>query len=144
MTKTIVTKTIKAPPEVIFRALSDVALLPRVIPEVVKTELLSATKTGVGTRFRETRMTNGREMETVLEVTEFVQDERIRMVADSHGTVWDSVFTLKTDGWRTELQLVMEAKGYRLMAKIMNLLFQSLYRRGIERHLDAVRDYCES
>ena len=68
---------------------------------------LSEVRTGVGTRFRETRLMHGKERSTELEVTEYVENERVRMVADTDGTVWDSVFvvspvegkTLSTSRW---------------------------------------------
>ena len=92
MTRTIVARTIDAPVDVVFKAVSEVGNLPNTVPDIVKVEFLSDVKSGVGTRFRETRLMNGKESMTELEVTEFIDNEHVRMVADSHGTVWDSVF----------------------------------------------------
>ncbi len=38
---------------------------------------------------------DGKEAATELEVTEYVKNDRIRFAADSHRTVWDSLFTVK-------------------------------------------------
>ena len=103
MTRTIVSRTVDAPLDVVFKAVSDIGNLPSTVPDIVKVEFLSDVISGVGTRFRETRLMNGKESTTELEVTEFIDNERVRMVADSHGTVWDSVFTVKATGGQTEL-----------------------------------------
>ena len=86
MTTTTVTRTIDAPHARVFDAVANVENLPNVVPEVVEIELLSDDAPGVGTRFRETRMMNGKRTRTELEITESIAGERVRMVADSHGT----------------------------------------------------------
>ena len=78
----------------------------------MKFEFLSDTHTGVGTRFRETRVMKGKEQPTELEITEYIENERVRMVADSHGTVWDTVFSVALYGDGTRLTMVMDARAY--------------------------------
>ena len=103
MPQTIVTRTIDAPVDVVFEAVSEIGNLPNTVPDIVNVEFLSDVKSGVGTRFRETRLMKGKESTTDLEVTEFIDNEHVRMVADSHGTVWDSVFAVKATRGQTEL-----------------------------------------
>ena len=143
MTRTTVNRTINATPAVIFKAVSDINNLPQTVPDIVKVEFLSEVKSGVGTRFRETRLMNGKEARTELEVTEYVENERIRMVADSHGTIWDSIFTVKSAGEHTELTVTMDAKAHKFLPKLMNPLMKGLYKKGLEKHMDAVKTYCE-
>ncbi len=50
-----VTRTIGAPVGVVFRAITDVEILPDVVPDVLSTEFLSEIRSGAGTRFHETR-----------------------------------------------------------------------------------------
>jgi carbon monoxide dehydrogenase subunit G len=103
MSRMIVTRSIKAPLESVFRTVADINQFSEAIPHIVKVEFLSDAKTGVGTRFRETRLMNGKEMTTDLEVTEYVDNDRIRLVADSGGTIWDTLFTVRTEGEHTVL-----------------------------------------
>jgi hypothetical protein len=143
MTRTQVIRTIDAPLDAVFDTVAGIENLPTVIPDVIGIEFLSDSKAGVGTRFRETRTMNGKESVTELEVTECVQGERIRMVADSHGTIWDSVFTVRGAGARTELVLTMDARAKKLFASLLNPALKGLIKKGLEKHMDAVKEYCE-
>lgn len=143
MTRTTVTRSIDAAPEIVFRAVADVPHLPETVPDIVSVDLLSDVVSGVGTRFRETRLMHGREARTDLEVTEYVENERVRMVADSHGTTWDTLFTVRPAGARTDLEIRMDAKAHALLPRLMNPLMKGLIRKGLEKHADAVKDYCE-
>ena len=111
MTRTIVSRTVDTSLDVVFKAVSDIGNLPNTVPDILKVEFLSDLRSGVGTRFRETRLMKGKESTTELEVTEFIDNEHVRMVAESHGTVWDSVFAVKATGGQTELVLTMDAKA---------------------------------
>ena len=143
MTSVSVNRTINAPINKVFNAISNVGNLPDTNPDIVKVEFLSDIKSGLGTKFRETRMMNGKESKTELEVTKFNENSHIRMVADSHGTIWDSVFTVKPIGELTELKLTMDAKAQKLLPKLLNPLLKSLYKKGLEKHIDAVKSFCE-
>lgn len=143
MTRITVHRTIDASIQTIFRAVSDIDNLPNTTPDIKHIEYLTDMHSGVGTRFRETREMKGKSVVTELEVTEYVQDERIRMVADSHGTVWDSVFTVEPVGERARLTIAMDARAHKLLPKLMHPLLKGLYRKGMQGHVDAVREYCE-
>jgi hypothetical protein len=51
------TSTIEAPLEEVFETVADAEGFARAIPEILEVEFLSETRGGVGTRFRETRLT---------------------------------------------------------------------------------------
>lgn len=145
MTRVSVKRTIAAPPEVVFEAFANIENLPKMSPDIVRIEFLTDDRSGVGTRFRETRrMNNGKEMVTELEVTERVDNERARMVADSHGTVWDTTFTVKPIGNETEFAVIMDARAHELFPKLLNPLMKPMFKRGIEKYADDMRAYCES
>ena len=144
MTQITVQRTIDAPLGTVFRAVTEVENLPASIPDVVSVEFLSEARSGVGTRFRETRRMGKREMQTELEVTELVPNERARMVADSHGTVWDTLFTVRPAGDKTELEICMDARPHKLLPRLMNPLMKGVFRGGLQKHLDAVSAYCEA
>lgn len=75
---------------------------------------------------RETPKMGKREAPTVLEFTEYMKNKRLRMVSDAGGTVWDSLFKVTPvgDGWSMRLNLVMEARPYRLMARVLVTLMK--------------------
>ena len=95
MTSVTVSRTIRAPASTVFAAITTFEKLPDIVPDVTAVEVLTDHPTGLGSRIRETRLVGGKTDVTELEVTEFEENERIRMVADSHGTIWDSVFTVR-------------------------------------------------
>jgi carbon monoxide dehydrogenase subunit G len=140
----VVTRTIHVPVDVVFQTVADIRRFSQALPHVVKVEFLSEAKSGVGTRFRETRLMNGKEAVTELKVTEFVENDRVRLVADSHGTVWDTVFTVKPENERTLLTITMDARAYRLFARIINLLIGGMVKKGVERDMDLVKAFCEA
>jgi polyketide cyclase/dehydrase/lipid transport protein len=143
LTTVSVTKLINAPEEKVFMAVSDISNLPKTNPDIIKIEFQSDLKSGIGTKFRETRIMNRKESVTDLEVTEYEENSYIRMVADSHGTIWDSIFTIKMVGEQTELKLTMDAKSQKLLPKLLNPLFKGLYKKGLEKHMEAVKSFCE-
>ncbi len=138
-----VARTIQAPPEVVFQAVTDIGNLPATNPEILRVEFLSEQRAGAGARFRETRLMGRKEMDTELEMTEFSPPISARMVSDQGGTVWDTTFVVQPSSSGAELQIHMDARAHRLLAKIMNPLLQGLYRKGLQKHLDAVAAYCE-
>lgn len=139
-----VNRQISSPLENVFKTVADIRIFSEVLPHVVRYEFLTDIQLGVGARFRETRLMNGREAETELEVTEYVANDHVRMVADSHGAVWDTTFTVVDQSARTDLTVVMEARSYKLMSRIMNTIFKSVIARAVERDMDLVKSYCES
>ncbi|MFQ5350082.1 MAG: SRPBCC family protein [Thermoanaerobaculia bacterium] len=143
MTRTTVTRVIAAPVERVFETVADVENFKRAVPHIVDVEFLSQRRRGIGTRFRETRRSKGNELTTELEVTEYVVNDRVRMVADSHGTIWDSVFAVRGVPAGTELTLTMDAKAHQLLAKLTNPLVMRAIQGAIENDLDLVKRFCE-
>ena len=93
-TNVTVTRRIDAPADVVFRAVAHIEQFSQAVPGILRVEFLSDVKSGVGARFRETRMMMGREASTELEVTEYVENERVRIVSEAGGALWDTVFTV--------------------------------------------------
>ncbi len=86
----------------------------------------------------------GKETTTELEVSEYVENDRIRLLAESHGTVWDSLFEVGPVEGATELRLTMDAKAYRLLPRLINPLLKGAVRKALEQDMDAVKAYCEA
>ncbi len=145
MTRTELSRTIGAPVGVVFSTVADISNYSKAVPHIVNVEFLSEVKTGVGTRFRETRKMGGRSATSELEVAEFVPNERVRIVSDQGGTVWDTVFTVASaeDGRATRLDLAMEARPYRFLARLLTPLIKGFVAKAIAADLDAVKTYAE-
>lgn len=144
MTRTIIQRTIDAPASLVFETIAHAERFASAIPGILGVEFLTERRSGVGTRFRETRVVKGRESATELEVTEFVQDERIRLIADSNGTIWDTLFTVWESGGQTHLEMMMDARAYRILPRLLNPLMKGLIKSAIAKDIDTVKEYCET
>ena len=137
------TQLIAASPDRVFEVVAHVDNFKEAIPHIVEVEFLTDVTRGVGTRFRETRLMRGREATTELEVTEYVPSERVRLVSDAGGTIWDSVFTLSPDGEGTRLNLTMEARPYRWPARLSVPIIGGMLRKALQADMDAVKEHLE-
>ncbi len=144
MSRTTVHRKIDAPADFVFRTVAEIDNYSKAIPHIVNVEFLSDVRRGVGSRFRETRLMMGREASTILEVTEYVENERVRLVSDEGGTIWDSVFTVSPVDGGTELMLVMDAAPYTFKSRILVPIMKFVIRMGLVKDMDAVKEYCES
>ena len=143
MSTIIITRQNQAPVDEVFQTISDIQNFSKAVPDIVDVEFLSETKSGVGTRFRETREFKGREAATELEVTEFFENDHVRIVSDTQGTIWDSLFTVSETEDGCELTLEMEAQPYKFLSKIMTPFMKGFISKALERDMDAVKNYCE-
>ena len=139
---------IQAPVETVYAALGDIENLPNRDKPVQKIEFLTEQRYGAGTRFRETRAMGKKQIETELEVTEAVENHSIRFVSDAGGTIWDTVYTCHPEGSpagsSTRLDIDMEARAYKLLPKLMNRFIIPMVRKGMAKHLEDLRAYCEA
>jgi carbon monoxide dehydrogenase subunit G len=139
-----VSRTINASVEKVFDTIAHIENFSKAVPHIVNVEFLTDSKRGTGTRFRETRIMRGKEASTELEVTEYVENDRVRIVADTHGTVWDTVFTVKPGDGGALLEMVMDAKPGGMTAQLMNMAMKGMLQKALEADMEAVRAYCES
>jgi len=146
MTRTEISRTIDASIGVVFSTIADISNYSRAVPHIEHVEFVSEVRTGVGARFRETRLMGNRRATTEVEVTEYVEDERVRFVSDAGGTIWDTIFTVEPDpdGRGTRLVMVMDARPYKLAAKLVTPLMRRVIAKAIEADLDAVKAYAEA
>ena len=143
MANVTVTRRIDAPVDLVFRTVAHVEQFSQAVPGILRVEFLSDVKSGVGARFRETRVMMGREASTELEVTEYVENERVRIVSEAGGALWDTVFTVAPDGDGTALKMVMDARPQTPSARMTVPLIIGTVRKAVEEDLDAVKSFCE-
>ena len=140
----VVSSLIDAPLDAVFGVVSDPQKYADIVPHIIGIRFLTAQDRGLGVRFSETRLVRGQEFRSELEVTEFIDHEKIRLISDDGGTKWVSnIYTVAKDEG-CELRIEMEANAYRLPAMIMNFLCRGLIRKEISKDLDAIKHYCEA
>lgn len=135
--------TIDAPVDRVFDTVAHIEHFSEAVPHIKDVEFLSETRRGVGTRFKETREMNGREGTTVLQVTEYVENEKVRIVSDAGGAIWDTLFTTEPVGSGTELAMLMEARPHTLLARISTPMIKGMVAKGVAADLEAVKEFCE-
>ena len=143
MARALVTRRIDAPLSTVFRTVAESEHFSQAIPHIVKIEMLSDVTSGVGTRFREPRLMKGKEAMTELEITELSENEHIRLVADSHGTIWDTLFSVREHQGAIELTMDMEARPHSFMARLTVPFVMKMITGALEGDMDAVKAYCE-
>ena len=143
MARITVTRVVDAPAEIVFRTVADIGHFSQAVPHIVNVEFLSDVRSGVGTRFRETRVMNGREASTELEVTEYVENDRVRIVSEAGGAVWDTVFTVSPGDDGAELTMVMDARPRTLAARLGVPLMLRMVKGAVAQDMDAVKAFCE-
>lgn len=144
MTQIKVTTDIAAPLPLVFQTIADIREFSKVVPDIVNVEFLTEQQLGKGTRFVETRLMHGKEASTELEVTEYVDNDKIRLVADSHGTVWDTTFTVTEQNGQTTLVMIMDAKAYKLLPKLINPLIKGAVTKAVASDMAQVKAFCEN
>ena len=144
MSQTTVKTTINASVETVFSVIADCSQFSKAVPHIIKVEYLSENTTGLGARFRETRLMGKREMSTELKVTEYSNNEYVRMVSDQGGTIWDTLFTVSDNEGQTNLKVVMDARAYKFLARIFNPLIKGMIKKAIVGDMDSVKAYCEN
>ncbi len=135
---------IKAPVETVFDRITNIENFTTVAPHIISIEFLSKQKSGVGTRFTETRVMKGRKASTELELTEYRPHEHARFISDAGGTIWDSVFTTTPEDDGTKLTMVMEARPHKFFAKIITPLIMGMVGKAVNEDMLGVKTYCET
>jgi len=144
MTRLVVTRRIGTDTETVFDTVANIDNYRKAVPGITKVEFLSEQRTGARVRIRETRRQGNVEATEELEVTEYVPNDRVRIVSDTRGTVWTTIFRVEPDGAGTTLTVTLDVDAYRLLPRLLYPLVMGAIRKAIERDLDAVKAYCEA
>ncbi|MEC8555042.1 MAG: SRPBCC family protein [Planctomycetota bacterium] len=138
------TRTTSAPLATAFETISDVRNFRKAVPHITNIEFLSEQQHGIGTRFNETRVMNGKEHTVELEVTEFAENESVRLVSIAGGTKWDTTFTVSEAQGSIEIKMVMLVEPQNMMARMTVPMILGMVRKGVEADMDSVKTYCEN
>lgn len=136
-------RVIRASPERVWEAMTDLRGVERALSGVQRIEVLTEGGFGVGTRWRETRRMLGKEATEEMYVTASEPPERYVVEADSHGTHYVSEFTLLTAGPETTTVRMafsaVEPGGFMgLLAKVLGPLGVKAVSRAIAKDLEDV------
>mgnify|MGYP002624658998 FL=1 len=143
MPRSTLTVHVAAPPSAVFDVVAHIENFSAAVPHIARVEFLTAARRGVGTRFRETRVMQGREATTELEVTEYAPPEPARIVAATHGTARDTPFSVAPREAGRDRTLEPEARARRLLPRLLNPLILPLIRKYVVADMEAVKRYCE-
>jgi hypothetical protein len=122
---------IAASPEAVFAAAEDFANAPRRIRGIRKVEMLAQSPdgaVGVGTRFRETRVMFGREMDAVMEVVEFQPGRSYTLLSPNNGCEFRTVVSVRPAGSGSEITMRFRSTPLSLGAKVMDTLMAWLFK----------------
>ena len=131
----------RAPNEVFdFITASDNA--PKVVPSVKSMVKLTEGPTGVGTRYRETRLMNGKEAHAELEVVEYEPGQKyaMRNLTEGIETVYRYTFHPEAGGTRVDLVCEVKANG---LKKLMLPMVVSVLKREDGDHLQRLKKALE-
>ena len=137
-------RSIAAPPHDVFPVVAHIEEFQNINPNITNVEFLTESHTGVGTRFKETRLMKGREATSTLEVTEYEPPSTVRLVSDEGGTIWDTIFTVTPQGDGSLLKMNMEARPYKLTAKLFTPLIMRMIKNAIEADMEGIKAHCET
>lgn len=132
----------RSPKEVFdFIITSDNA--PKVVPSVKSMVKLTEGPARLGTRYRETRLMNGREQHAELEVVAYEPNHRYAMKNVTGGieTVYRYTFQPEADGTRVDLACEVEAGG---LKKLMLPIVVSILKKEDGDHLQRLKKALES
>ena len=136
-------RVISASAQSVFLAIADIENLPQARPHILSIEFLSDQKSGVGTRYRETRRKGKGTEQTELEVTELVENEKVRLVSNAGGTIWDTTFAIAPLENQVRLDVTMEIQPYNFLAKLFIPWFRGAVVKGVAFDLDCIKSHCE-
>jgi uncharacterized protein YndB with AHSA1/START domain len=131
----------RSPREVFdFITASDNA--PRVVPSVKSMVKLTEGPVGVGTRYRETRLMNGKEAQAELDVVEYEPGQKyaMRNLTEGIETVYRYTFHPDAGGTRVDLVCELKASGIK---KLMLPLVASILKKEDGSHLQRLKKALE-
>lgn len=139
---------IKAPPERVLEAITDLESWQHWMPNFVAVDKLTAGDFGVGTEWKETRKMFGKAASEVFEVTAYEPPRRLGLRVDgAKGSTGKGEFLfdyeLLSDQGGTLMQMTGEINIPGFVAKVMGKLFFGAMKKAIDKDHAALKDYVE-
>jgi uncharacterized protein YndB with AHSA1/START domain len=130
------------PPKEVFDFITASENAPKIVSSVTSMVKLMEGPVRVGTRYRETRLMNGKEQQAELEIVEFEPTRKYAMqnVTEGIEIVYRYSFQPERDGTRIDLVCEIKAKG---LKKLMLPLVASILKKEDGDHLQRVKKALE-
>jgi carbon monoxide dehydrogenase subunit G len=130
------------PPKEVFDFVTDPNNAPKVVSSVKSMVRLTDGPTGKGTRYRETRLMNGKEQSAELEVAAFQPNEQYAVKNEQEGfeTTYTYNFSSEKNGTRVKLVCEVKAGGLKKMAAPM---VASILKKEDGDHLQRLKSAME-
>ncbi|HKY53882.1 MAG TPA: SRPBCC family protein [Anaerolineales bacterium] len=133
---------IARPPKEVFDFVTDPNNAPKVVSSVKSMVKLTDGPTGKGTRYRETRLMNGKEQSAELEVAAFQPNEQYAVKNELQGfeTIYTYNFASEKNGTRVKLVCEVKAGG---LKKMMAPMVVSILKKEDGDHLQRLKSAME-
>ena len=133
---------IACPPKEVFDFIAASENAPKIVQSVTSMVKLTEGPPRVGTRYRETRLMNGKEQQAELEIVEFEPTRKYAMQNVTSGieTVYRYNIQPERDGTHIDLVCEVKAKGIK---KLMLPLVASILKKEDGDHLQRVKKILE-
>jgi carbon monoxide dehydrogenase subunit G len=129
-------------PQEVFAFIADAQNAPRVSPSIQSSEKISEGSVGAGTRYRETRVMNGKPEQAELEVVRYEPPRAyaVRNVTEGIETVYTYSFVPENNGTRIDFVAQVNAGGFK---KAMLPIVAGVLKKEDGDHLKRVKDALE-
>jgi hypothetical protein len=129
-------------PKDVFDFITSSDNAPKVVPSVKSMVKLTEGPVHVGTRYRETRLMNGKEQYAELEVVAYEPDQKyaVKNVTEGIETVYRYRFHPEADGTRVDLVCEVKASG---LKRLVLPMVASLLKKEDGHHLQKVKEALE-
>ena len=129
-------------PKEVFDFITSSDNAPKVVQSVKSMVKLSEGPVRVGTRYRETRLMNGKEQHAELEVAAYEPDQKYAMknVTEGIEMVYRYTFHPEADGTRVDLVCEVKASG---LKKLVLPMVASILKKEDGDHLQKVKEVLE-
>jgi uncharacterized protein YndB with AHSA1/START domain len=127
---------VAASPERLYALVTDITRWAEHLPAIEQVELLTPAPVRVGTRFRETRIMQGRRATEEMTVAELAPPDRFVLTAESHGMRYHAVHTFEPMAGGTRMRLTFTGEPVTWVARLASPL-AFLMRGAIRRQLAA-------
>lgn len=142
-----VNEHINAPVEKVFAVFADIENAAQHISGIEKIEIVSDTKYGKGTQWRETRTMFGQKATEEMTITEFVEEKYYLVEAESHGTHYKTTFTFTQKEQGTDVMMIFEGIPLTTTSKIMNMfsfIMTGATKKALHQDMVDLKRVCEN
>ena len=142
------TEVVNAPIDQVFARMTDIENCADFIEGIESVEIISEQKTGVGTRWKETRVMFGKSTTEEMEITELNHNQNYVVEAESCGAAFRTEFVFKSvSNDKTEVTMDMNTKPLTFFAKLMSpisFMMKGMIVNAIKKDLADSARACES